>query len=200
MTIRTGRSRWFCVPLAVVLAYVLTPCPAPASTFVRLGLEELTTNSRSIVIAQVLNTHSYWSQDSSFILTDVTLLPIRTLKGRAETSPRTITVPGGTVGETTNLVVGSPALLPGRTYMLFLGDAALPGGHRAETVREYAQGVFDVVPGADGMRAVSQAVHHRVLGGPDGRTEPPGGRLGLRLDDMIQQVEALAKASARRER
>lgn len=195
METRTSRSRWL---LGVLIVLATTAVPARGTTFVRLGLEELTAGSSTIVLGEVVGSHSYWSPDSSMILTDVRVAPTRVLKGEAESFPVVVTVLGGTVGDITTLIVGGAALEPGRSYVLFLGEADLHGAERVRTVREQAQGVFEVRATGAGLRAVSQASEHHVLPGPGGDTEPPGGRAGLAVEEIVRRIETLANRAGRR--
>jgi len=184
----------------LVLLAGLAPAPAEGSTFVRLGLEELTAGSNTIVLAEVLDTHSYWSPDETFILTDVRISPMRVLKGHSEEATFVVTLPGGTVGDLTTLIVGAAGLEPGHSYVLFLRDGGFAGVSGAQTVPEHSQGVFEVVRTAGGLRAVSQAVGKHVLPDAGGDAVPPGGRAGLPLDDLLQRIEALTGRGAGRGR
>lgn len=195
METRTSRSRWL---LGVLIVLATTAVPARGTTFVRLGLEELTAGSSTIVLGEVVDSHSYWSPDSSMILTDVRVAPTRVLKGEAESFPVVVTVLGGTVGDITTLIVGGAALEAGQSYVLFLGEADLHGAERVRTVREQAQGVFEIRATEAGLRAVSQASEHHVLPGLGGATEPPGGRVGLALEEIVRQIETLANRAGRR--
>ena len=190
MRTRTRLPTWCLVALLA-----LASLPARASTFVRLGLEELTADSHTILLAEVLDAHSYWSPDSSFILTDVRVAPHRVLKGEAETSAIVVTLLGGSVGELTTLVVGGASLEPGRSYVLFLRKADFAGASGLKTVPELAQGVFEVVGAPGGLRAVSQAAEHHVLPGVGGDAVPPGGRSGLVLDYLLDRIEFLTRPS-----
>lgn len=175
--------------LAVLMA--LAAVPARASTFVRLGLEELTAGSHTIILGEVLDAHSYWSPDESFILTDVRVAPLRVLKGKAEGPTFVVTLLGGSVGDLTTLIVAGAALEPGRSYILFLQETAFAGAWGIQTVPEHAQGVFEIVSTAGGLRAVSQAIEHGVLPDAAGNVGPPGGKSGLALDQMLERIEHL---------
>lgn len=180
------------VPILTVLAGLLVvPC-AGATTLIRQGLDRLSSGNEMIVQGKVLGVHSYWNADRSFILTDVRLATARPLKG-GPAGEVTFTVPGGTVGDVTVLIVGGPELVPGADYLLFLSRDDLPGRRGPLTVRDLAQGVFDLVPGPRGLRAVSQAVHHPLLPDARGRTDAPGGSEGLELDEMLREVSRHAE-------
>jgi hypothetical protein len=174
-----------------VLALTLLVVPARGTTLIRQGLERLTADDEGILVGRVLDIHSYWNAEHSFILTDVRVSPSRVLKGDPRQAEVTFTVMGGTVGDLTTLIIGGPDLVPGSEYVLFLKHEDLPGASHRLTVGNLMQGVFDVTDTARGRRAVSQAVHHPLLGDAAGVAEPPGGAEGLALDDMIDQVHRL---------
>lgn len=173
--------------------------PAGATTLIRESLDELVRSNRTIVVGEVVDMHSYWNADGTFILTDVRVVAHDVLKGNAKDREITLTVMGGQVGETTTLIIGNPDLVPGNSYVLFLNDEELPGG-KALTVRSLVQGTFDVRMGRDGLRAVSQAIQFPLL--PDGRGsfEAEGGPEGFPLNSMVQSIrEIVRNTGARRE-
>jgi len=158
--------------------------PAAATTLVRQSIERLTAANELIVRASVVEIHSYWNPEHSFILTDVVATPSHVLKGERR-GAFTFTVPGGTVGDVTTLILGGPDLAPGSEYVLFLSRAALPGGPTRMTVRDLAQGVFDVRDG----RATSQAIGEPLQPDAEGRIEVPGGEDGLPLEALLREIQ-----------
>ena len=165
---------------------------ASATTMIRMGIEGLTAENQSVVMGRVLDVQSYWNADGNFILTDVRILVQDVLKGNAKEKEFTITVLGGNVGEITTLVVAGPDLEIGRDYLLFLNPEDLPGAVQVRTVRDLAQGVFDVVATPSGPRAISQASRHPLVPDVFGYSEAPGGAEGLPLDFVTQKVRQLA--------
>jgi len=170
----------------VVAASALFSAPVTATTLVRRGLDRLTADNETIVQAKVLEIHSSWNASHTFILTDVRARPSQILKGRPN-NDLAFTVMGGTVGETTTLIVGGPDLVPGSEYVLFLAPTDLPGAPHRLTVRDLSQGVFDVRQG----RAFSQAIGELLLPDAQGLTDAPGGEEGMPLETLIRQVRDL---------
>ena len=169
--------------------------PAGATTLIRESLDELVRSNRTIVVGEVVDVHSYWNADGTFILTDVRVATHDVLKGKVQDRELTLTLMGGRVGETTTLIIGNPELIPGNSYVLFLNEEDLPG-RKALTVRSLVQGAFDVKMGKDGLRAVSQANGHPLL--PDGRGsfEAEGGREGFQLNSMMQTIREIVRYNA----
>lgn len=194
---RTG-NRWLC---ALVLVLALgAAVPSSATTLIRAGLESLVAANEKVVVAEVRESHSYWNDDHTFILTDIRLAATDILKGDPRDTDFTITIPGGSVDDLTTLIIGGAELIPGKSYVLFLNEDGLPGAQRVLTVREHSQGVFDIVRARDGYRAISQANRHPLVPDALGFVDPPGGAKGLLLDEMIQSVrEAADRQGARRE-
>src|SRR5204862_8003871 len=114
------------VPLDAVLACLTLlftalatrPIPARATTLIRLGLERLAAENELVAQAKIVEIHSYWNADHTFILTDVRAEASQVLKG-AHAAAVTFTLMGGTVGEVTTLIIGGPDLVPGSEYVLF---------------------------------------------------------------------------------
>ena len=179
---------------ALLVALAAFSAPLGATTLARVGLEELVAGNGSVVVGQVLDAHSYWNEDHSFILTDVRVATSEVLKGRAVAGGEiTVTLMGGTVGETTTLIIAGAELFPGNSYILFLNREQLPG-KRALTVRDHVQGVFDIVDDLDGPRAVSQAKGHPLVPDLFGDTQPPGGRDGIALGAMLDELRTIERS------
>ena len=174
--------RFFALAL---IALATLAIPASATTLVRQGIDRLTVENETVVHGRVLDIRSYWNDDHTFILTDVRVRPARVLKGQPG-GDVTFTVMGGSVGEISTVIVGGADLVPGSEYMLFLGRVDLPGAANRLTVRDHAQGVFDIVKG----HARSQAIGEPLLPDAQGRTEAEGGEEGIPLEELVRQISA----------
>ncbi len=185
--------------LAVALVS-LAVAPAGATTLIREDLDHLVAGNATIILGEVLDVRSHWNDEGTFILTDVRIAPLEIFKGKLRNRELTVTLMGGTVGDLTTLIVGGAELIPGKSYVLFLNEEDLPGVKGVRTVRDHSQGAFDVVLAKDGIRAVSQANRHPLVPDAKGITEPPGGRQGLPLDTLKQEIREIVKnQGARRE-
>lgn len=174
--------------LGVAALGALAAAPASATTLVRAGLDTLTASSGTIVYGDVLGSRSYWNADRTFILTDVRIAPREVLKGAAG-SELTVTLMGGSVDDRAVVVVGGAQLVPGQSYVVFVGANDLPGQAAAQTVPDHAQGVFEVRRAADGgLRAVSQASEQPLVADASGRVEAPGGREGVALPELLDTI------------
>lgn len=172
----------------VLLLLAVAAVPAVATTLVRQGLDRLTAENEIVVHGRVLDIHSYWNDDHSFILTDVRVRPGQVMKGALASGDVTFTILGGSVGEISTLIVAGPDLVPGSDYLLFLNREDLPGAARRLTVRDLAQGVFAVEKG----RAFSQAIGHPLMPDASGLTDAPGGEEGMTLDEITRQIRQFA--------
>ncbi|MES1245820.1 MAG: hypothetical protein ABUT39_29705 [Acidobacteriota bacterium] len=191
-------SRWLS-GLAVVALAAGMAVPAGATTLLRRSLDELVAGNRTIVVGEVVEARSYWNQNHTFILTDVRIKADDVLKGRLPGREVTVTLMGGRVGDLTTLIVGGPELVPGRSYVLFLGRGNLPGAAGALTVRDFSQGVFEVKVAADGLRAVSQASDQPLVPDARGSFDAPGGREGLQLGTMFRSIRDIEAGRSRQE-
>jgi hypothetical protein len=169
-------------------AVVTMSAPATATTLVRQSVERLARENALAVTGRVVDLHSYWNEDHSFIFTDVTLRTTSVLKGRQAAGDVTVTLMGGTVGEITTLVIGGPELAPGSEYLMFLNDEELPGGVTRTTVRDLVQGVFEVTRVNGRATARSMAIGHPLLPDADGLTDPAGGYTGVALEALEAQI------------
>lgn len=186
-----GNSKLRLGALAAVLAAAVA-APASSTTLIRQSLGDLVGSHGKIVVGEVRDARSYWNKDETLILTDFRFVATEVLKGEPDEQDLTVTLLGGTVGEETHLLVGVAELVPGRSYVLFLRLADLPGGARAWTVSDHVQGAFDLTQARGELLAVSQASRHPLVPDRLGKAEPPGGPEGLPLDALVSSVREIA--------
>jgi len=175
---------------AILLSVVIAT--AGATTLIRQGLERLTADNETVLHGRVTGIHSYWNADHSFILTDVSLQTIGTLKGAITADEVVLTLMGGTVGDLTTLIIGGPELVPGSEYLIFVSRDDLPSAPGRLTVRDLMQGVFDVVDTPMGRRAFSQAIDHPLVADEQGLVDPPGGVEGMPVDELVREVKRIS--------
>ena len=188
------QSRVLCVLMALAVT-ALTGVPASASSLIRSSLDQLSADNSLVVMGEVVDFESYWNEAGDFILTDVRIRPLQVVKGKILEQELTITLMGGTVGETTTLIIGGPEFVPGSSYVLFLNREDLPGAAQALTVRDHCQGVFDIVLAGDQLRAISQANNFSLVPDRLGYFDAAGGAEGYPLNamfDTVRQNDALA--------
>jgi hypothetical protein len=113
------------------------------------------------------------------------------LKGKLDESEIIVMVPGGSIGDRANVVIGGAELVPGSSYVLFLSTGDLPGARGVRIVRDHSQGVFELRVGEGDLRAVSQAMRDALVPDDSGSAEPPGGPEGLPFNLMMQSVREL---------
>jgi len=183
---------------ATALVTACIASPAGATTLRRTDLEDLVATNRTIVVGEVRDVRSYWNKDRTFILSDVRVAAREVVKGDPKERDITVTLMGGTVGDKTVVIVGGPALQPGRSYVLFLDRGDLPGAPAVRTLRDHAQGIFDVVGSGNDIRAVSQASRHPLMKDALGRTDAAGGPQGLPLKALIGSIQQIATRQASR--
>lgn len=189
-------DRWKALFLSgALLSLACLQPPAHATTLMRMGLHELTTSNQTIVLGEVIGSHSYWNRSGTFILTDVRVQVLEVLKGDVGKKEEIeITLMGGTVGDLTTLILAGAELAPEASYVLFLDEADLPGAESVLTVRDHSQGVFEVTASpAQELHAASQASEQHLVPDDSGESLAPGGSAGLPLDEMIQEIREIVR-------
>src|SRR5436309_12153367 len=112
-------ENWLRCALALAIA-VAAAAPASASILARRSLEDLVAYNGIIVLGDIVETHSFWNREGSFILTEARVVTHEVLKGKLDSHEITVTLPGGTVGDLTAAIVGGAQLEAGQSYLLFL--------------------------------------------------------------------------------
>lgn len=178
--------------LALAVAASLV-APVSATTLKRMDLDQLVAGNGTVVVGQVLSARSYWNKDKTFILTDVRVSANEVLKGNLQNQEFTVTLMGGRVGDLTTLIIGGAELIPGKSYVMFLNREDLPGVKKANTVRDHCQGVYDLVIGKEGLRAVSQANRHPLVPDHRGYIDAPGGVEGIPFNAMVDSIRQMVE-------
>lgn len=100
--------------LLVLAAFVLALLTGSSMALLRnFTKEELIQNSESIVLGTVQETRCAWAEDHSQIFTYVTFRVEDQFKGQPAGTEITLQIPGGTVGEITQVTTDTPTLEPG---------------------------------------------------------------------------------------
>jgi len=162
-----------------------------------MDLEEIAGKAEVIALGTVESAESVWSDDGRIIVTRVTVVVERALKG----GPRArivVETPGGRVGDQTMIASSAPVFAKGERAVLFL-EASGPLVGRAERR-------FSVV----GWNLGCLSVHHDPQSGRDLVDDRTGGALYLdrqgrpidpgrrgagpaELQDYLRRVEALVE-------
>jgi hypothetical protein len=161
---------------------------AGATVLIPADLAELSRDARVIARGEVVAVEPRWTDDRRAIETIVTLEPESYLKG-ASGAALQFRVPGGTLGQLRNLVVGAPRFAVGQRVIVFLGAS----GPRVPYILGLNQGVYRVDVSRGGQAMVSPppvmpGVVGPVVRGPPARRAAP-------LGEFEREVRALAAES-----
>lgn len=105
--------------LLAALLGISVVAPAPATSLVRLSLEQLSQASTEIVRGRVVSQESRWNSRQTQIVTLTTIAIDQKVKGRPPAA-LVIQQPGGTVGNLRVLVPGTVRFTRQSSYVLFL--------------------------------------------------------------------------------
>ncbi len=165
--------------------------PAGALAAKPASLYDLSTRNSTILTGKVVDSHSYWNSDGSWIVTDYRVSPGQVIKGAVMEQELILTMIGGRVGETTVLIPGAPLLEIGKSYLLFVNEMDLPGAAGAKTLTNHTQSVFDIVATEQGPRAISQAAPRSPAS--IGDEASARGQEGLALDTLVEAIRAVVR-------
>lgn len=161
-----------CIPpvLGLFLFLVTTACDVGATQVDVLSLDRLGREAELVVRGEVQSVRSYWNEDGTRILTEVSVDVAETFKGRGPGELRVIQM-GGVVDGVRMTVHGALSWRTGEEVVLFL-ERSLPGLHR---VSGLSQGKFAVSRDGDEVR-----VQRPSLGGVEWIGAGPGSSPSLR--------------------
>ncbi len=174
----------------LAIASLLVCLPAGATVVEALELEQLSQASELVVRGTALESSAEWVAGRRQIRTVTRVQVSDRLKGDPQAREVEVHTPGGTVGDITQKVSGSPQLEPGDEVVLFLKRR--PGPRRLFQVVGMGQGRFSVVREAGRELVVREPARLSLLY-PDGSVRPSArfGPVPLR-----QFVERVQKANA----
>lgn len=172
------------VSLAGLFILLVLWTASPASGQVRkVSLEELARSSTSVVVGETMSTRSFWAEDGSQILTEVTVRVDQQIKGTAS-EEAIITIPGGQVGNTVYEVSDMPIFADGEEVVVFLW--AHPSGKQLVTGASQGKLSVEADP-ATGAKVVSgTALQLRDL--PPGETARASEQR-LPLNELVDAVK-----------
>lgn len=142
-----------CIAALCGLWLALLSAAAPALTAVPRPFPELVQQADLIVVGTVAALDSAWSADHALIYTTARLVDLEVIKGAVPAVPYELRLPGGVVGTTAQKYPGTPSLVQGGRYVLFVR------GQTSEffpLVGAY-QGLYRVLTDTDGQQRVLRA-------------------------------------------
>ena len=125
--------------------------PAHATLVLPMSLEQLSEEASVVVHGRVTNRWSAWDDAHRRIWTYTQIEPVEVWRGDAGTGLVVRTI-GGQVGEIGMQVAGTPQLVPGEEFVLFLEDRDGPGPGMG--IVGFAQGAFRIQREPAGLLAV----------------------------------------------
>ncbi len=174
--------------LALVMLWVFSGIAADAMTFVPMSVEDLTRSSVATVIGTVESVKGAKSADGQ-IVTLVTVVVNRVVRGDLTAPVITLKEPGGTVGAEQEVLFGAPSFQPGERVVLFL----TVGADGSLRTNQLALGKFTVEMNADGVPHAVQRLEPgtAVLVAPGTSPLPAS----MPLDDLLNEVEGAGPAA-----
>ena len=196
-----SRLHWALQRAALLVLAALFSSPSGATLVPTMTLEDLASQSQSVVHGKVMRTWSAWDNNQQVIWTHYEVAVSDSLKGPAQ-SKLVVSEPGGTVGETSMLIAGTPVYEVGEEIVLF--TEATPIGY-ARTCG-WGQGKFRVSAAQDGTRKIVAWGRGTVelVESADKKQSAPGETRtalqtlnGMGLDEFKARVRTLIAAPAR---
>lgn len=129
--------RWIAA-VAIALVY-LVPSPARSTQIPYRSIESMGADSPFVVRGEVSGVRSFWNDNRSRILTEISVTVSERYKGASPAEVRIVQM-GGVLDGVRMTVAGSLEWVPGEDVVVFLEDS-LPGRYR---VAGFTQGKFAV--------------------------------------------------------
>jgi hypothetical protein len=195
------RWHWALQHAALLVLAALSSSLSWATLVPAMTLEELASQSQSVVQGKVVRTWSAWDNSQQLIWTHYEVEVSDSLKGPAQ-GTLVVSEPGGTIGETSMLIAGTPVYEVGEEIVLF--TEATPIGY-ARTCG-WGQGKFRVSAAQDGTRksvAWGRGTVELVESADKKQSAPGETRTalqtlnGMGLDEFKARVRTLIAAPAR---
>ncbi len=163
---------------------------AQAATLQRLSLDDMARKSTAVVRARV--GQSYAAARGSTIYTHYRLQITDTWKGGGGTD-LDVVLPGGVAGGLRQTFPGTPTLVSGKEYVLFLWTGSSGLTH----IIGLSQGIFELAAGAGGQWTALRHASTELMLDASGRPVRDEA-LRMRLTDLRQRVRATLAEGATR--
>lgn len=184
---------WF----VVMIAALAVVGPSDATVMIAMDFDRMAAEADGVVLGDVASVTARWSADGSIIETVVEIAVDEDLSGTSAPGTVRIVQPGGWIGETGYVLVGTPIFHEGERVLVFL-QAQGPDvdGTPFQRVVGMAQGKFNVLPRLDGgWDAVQHLPSGLALAAPDPdgtiRIDATRERLVLDLTDAVARIREI---------
>jgi hypothetical protein len=165
-----------------LLALLASAACVPATTLVRLSLDEMVEKSTDIVRGRVRDCNG--AQRGAFVVTQCLVQVTERIKGKPS-SLLTVTIPGGKVAGTRmrQVIAGAPELDPRQDYLLFLWT----GSNGLTQLIGLSQGVLEVKQSGSALIAVRSRIQGATLEDSKGQEVSDGG-LSVSLETVRRRA------------
>ena len=151
------------------------------------SLEELTRTSTIVVLGKATGMESFWNEEQTRIITEVTIQVEEHVKGEGEAETK-ITVPGGRIGNTLYEVSDMPVFVEGEQILVFLWRH--PSGRQLVTAG--TQGKLSVVEDRQRGERVVVGIS-RLFQQEAGKTDGSApSRVRIPLEEVTQAVKRIS--------
>lgn len=182
---------------AIVMSLICDLCPVLGTNVEPMPMTEAADHAAAVVVGTIVDLESRWTVDPPGMQSVVTLENVEYLKGTPTSTASSfhLTVPGGTIGETSSRIAGAPDWKLGERWILFV----LPE-YRTFPIVGIWEGAFRVREDSLGNRRVFDVLGSPILG-IDGngfiigqRNQEFNARFRLRETRSVEVVETGGKA------
>lgn len=187
---RNAMRAWRELVSALVLAVVGVPglvSGLEATTVKQLSLEQMVRGSHRIILGRRVSRETYWNQNRTRIYTATRFAVTEDLKGDSRGAATVVTV-GGTIGELTLDVPGTPQFRENEEVLLFLGA----GKGDYWILMGLSQGMFRIAPDAQGVKTAYHASSglHLIPASPRSSSQTPI-PAQVELDRLLSRIRQL---------
>jgi len=181
------------VVLAIAALAMITASYAAATSVEKMSLRDLAKKSDAIVLARVEDETARYDTNKE-IFTFITLRVLEPVKGPKKDDVITIRQLGGTVGQISSIVPGTPSFRKGEEVVLFLTQKDVAG---YPWVMGLQQGKYSVTADEKGQKHVRNEIDGLTLVTPGGKaSEADAGKaqpLQAFLDGLRTQLDEAGK-------
>ena len=181
--------------LLLAWALMMSAPAAHAGVAIELGLSQLATRARVVVVATPLESRSMWEQigDRRRIVTYHRVATERVVAGKVEGTETWVRCLGGRVGDIGQRVEGEAVLPKGKRMMLFLVDRA----DGTWGVVGMAQGAWMIERGTDGVDRVHAGQGRGMLVPNRQRASARAELVGRTLEEAVARITAVRASHSR---
>ncbi len=191
MKYKISTSMGFWLLTLTVVCVAMTRIEGQQLQIKQFTLQEMTTESSDIVVAEIISANSHWNADHTRIFTEFELAVLEDIKGNITSGERfKIFQLGGSIDGITSFALEMPSLPAGSQSILFLTGRQAPEHGDYFIIFGLNQGKYDIITERGIKNIVRHVVETPLRLEEGGALLPLTSAIGISMDTFLAHIRS----------